>query len=86
MVEDTYEIRTAALHLLDRERPPGTLHRRWRRRGPRSLDALSRRARAPAARVVPPVVRTGRVVPPRGGDPCQSGSVPPSIINYFTML
>ena len=62
------------------------MHRRWRRRGPRSLDALTKRARAPAPSVVPPVVRTSRVIPPRGGDPCQSGSVPPSIINCFTIL
>ena len=86
MVESTYEIRIAALHLLDRERPPGYLHRRWRRRGPRSLDALARRSRPSAASVVPPVVRANRVFSPHDGGPCESGSVPPSIINSFTIL
>ena len=86
MAYSTFGIRSAALRLSDRERPPGFMHRRWRRRGPRSLDALIRRTRAPAATVVPPVVRPCRVVLPRDGGPCESGSAPPSIINCFTIL
>ena len=86
MAENTYGFRIAALHLSDRERPPRFLHRRWRRRYPRSFDALARRSRPPAASVVPRVVRTYRVFSPREGGPCESGSIPPSIINNFTIL
>ena len=86
MAENTHGIRITALRLSDRDRPPGYLHRRWRRRGPRSLDALARRSRALAARFVPPVARTCPAVFLQDSGSCESGSVPPSIISCFTIL
>ena len=55
MAEHTFENRSAALRLLDCERPPGSLHHRFRRRGPRSLNALNRRARKSKDRAAHPI-------------------------------
>ena len=61
-----------ALRLSESVRPPGLLHRRWRRQGPRSVDALARRTRAPAAHAAPPVVRSCPAASPHEGGPCKS--------------
>ena len=63
-------------------RPPGIIiHRRARRRGPRSRDALLRRCRTQDG-VSSPVVSTM----PRGGDLRESGSIPPTINCCFTIF
>ena len=62
-------------------RPPGTMHGRLRRRGPRSAEAIIRRARGSQSESAS--VTTSL---PHGDDPCKSGLMPPSVIDKFTIL
>ena len=41
---NNYDLTFAALQSLECARPPGIIHRRYHRRGPRSARALARRA------------------------------------------
>ena len=76
---DFLEYSITAPHTVGCARPPCTRHsRRFRRRGPRSYDALSRR-RHRREFVVSPVL-------PQGGGPCQSGLIPPLIHDDVTIF
>ena len=75
--------------LTDVVRPPGNIRKRNRRRGPRSSEALIRRSLP--RRIGEPVfenqVASVPCTPmPRGGDPCESGSYPPSLNCSFTIF
>ena len=69
----------SALRASDRERPPGKVQKRFRRRGPRSNEALAVRHGAAAS-------FRYRVAKPPGGDPCQSGSFLPACMHSFTFI
>ena len=72
-----YGVTFTALHSLERAQPPGTSHRRYRRRGPRSSRALARRPNR-ILNVIDPV--------PLGGGLRQSGPLPPVLARRFTIL
>ena len=83
-----------ALHLVDCVRPPGTHHRRLRRRGPRSAEALLRRAGGLHANASTLELLGGGgrnkeehvSSMPLGGDSSQSESVPPLFTCCFTIF
>ena len=64
-------------------RPPGSIHRRCRRRGPRSNEALLRRSRAPPC--VPHQKVCSTPGKPLGSDLCESKSALPCS-DYFSIL
>ena len=72
------DVTFTALHSVERARPPGTFHRRYRRRGPRSHDALCRRRHRGE-----PIVSQ---ILPQGGGPCQSGPDLPLIHDDVTIF
>ena len=72
------DVTFTALHSVERARPPGTFHRRYRRRGPRSHDALCRRRHRGASNV--------SQILPQGGGPCQSGPDLPLIHDDVTFF
>ena len=81
MIDDCtiYEKHLSALHLVECARPPCNENsRRFRRRGPRSEEALQRRRRHIGAALP--------VLLPQGGGPCQSGPDPPSINEYIYLF
>ena len=65
---------------MERARPPGTRHRRLRRRGPRSAEALSRRVSCLYVNSIIPAL-------PESGGPSQSGPLPlSSLCTPFAMF